>query len=107
MLVEDESIHNRRLDIYMNAVSKRKERKSKRKEKEKERSKRIILAVGRRSSKFRLIAPSTAPARFYSEDAFRCPNIAAVNIPTGISIHRPSDIIVSLIFYVGWRSASS
>lgn len=71
----------------MNAVSKRKEQENR--ERERERSyKRMILAVGRRSSKFRLIAPPTAPARLYSKDAFRCPNIPTVNIPTRISIRR-------------------
>jgi len=83
----------RRPDAACNRGPLRGERTGER-ERERERScGRMILVVACRSSKFRLIAPPTAPARFYSKDAFRCPNI-----PTPISIHRPPDIIGSLDF---------
>lgn len=91
MPVEDESIFTRQPDaVCTNAAIKRKET-----ERERE---RMILAAGRRVPKFRLIAPLTASVHLYSKDAFRCSNIPAVSIPTGISICSLPDIIGSVDF---------
>lgn len=84
--------------ICMNAVCKRKERKRKSERREREKLQEDDFGHwSSRSSKFRLIAPPTAPARLYSKDAFRCPNILAVNIPTRISIRRLFNIMVQSI----------
>lgn len=91
MPTKDESVFTRRSDaICTNAAVKRKETEGG--------YRRVILAAGRRVPKFRLIAPLTASLHLYSKDAFRCSNIPAVSIPTGISICSLPDIIGSVDF---------